>query len=90
MSSPGCERLLKRTTERHVDEKPLTLTDAELVDLTRKTRPTAQQRALRFMGIEHRTRPDGSVVVDRTHYLWLMDGAKGRKPKTQPFEIDWD
>jgi hypothetical protein len=43
----------------------LCLTDAEVAQLTGKTRPSAQMRALRFMGIDHKRRPDGSIVVLR-------------------------
>lgn len=39
----------------------------ELIELTSRSRPKAQIRALQFMGIEYRVRPDGSVVVIRAH-----------------------
>lgn len=39
----------------------------EIVDLTGRVRRSAQVRALRSMGIEHRVRPDGSVAILRTH-----------------------
>jgi hypothetical protein len=45
---------------------PLCLTDSELSQLTGKTRPSAQLRALRFMAIDHKRRPDGSIVVLRS------------------------
>jgi hypothetical protein len=70
-------------------ENSLTLTDAELEDLTRKKRPSAQARALRFMGIEHRPRPDGSVAVDRSHYEEVMCGRRTRKTTPKRFEINW-
>lgn len=41
------------------------LTTEELFDLTRYKRPSAQARALNHMGIDHRIRLDGSVVVFR-------------------------
>ena len=43
------------------------LSKEELAALTGKERPKAQARALTRMGIPHRTRPDGSPVVMRTH-----------------------
>jgi hypothetical protein len=68
----------------------LTLTDTELADLTRRSRPSAQIRVLRHLGIEHRTRPDGSVVVDRLHYESLV-GAKGAvAPPARPKAINWE
>jgi hypothetical protein len=70
-------------------EQSLTLSDSELENLTRKTRPSAQVRALRGMGIEHRQRPDGSVAVDRSHYEEVMCGKKHRKP-VKRFEINWE
>lgn len=71
--------------------KPLCLTHEELVDLTGKQRYSAQRRALRAMGIEHRSRPDGSVAVDRAYYETLTSGGLQVKrlsqEKTQP---RWD
>jgi len=41
------------------------LTESELVDLTGKSRPSAQVRALSRVGIDHLIRPDGTVAVAR-------------------------
>ena len=62
------------------------LSTDELRDLTRKCRPSAQLRALRSMGIEHRVRPDGSLAVSRSHVESLLGGAPGAKviPPKQP------
>jgi hypothetical protein len=43
------------------------LSEAELSELTNKVRRDAQVKALRHMGLEHRIRPDGSVVVLKAH-----------------------
>lgn len=43
------------------------LDDEEIVQLTGRKRRLGQSRALKFMGIEHRIRPDGSVAVSRAH-----------------------
>ena len=43
------------------------LDDEELEMLTGKQRRSAQAKALCFMGIEHKLRPDGSVAVLRSH-----------------------
>lgn len=71
--------------------KPLSLTPEELFDLTRKKRYSAQCKALRAMGIEHRRRPDGSIHLDRSYYEALTAGTlqiKSRQhEKTQP---RWD
>ena len=39
------------------------LTPKQVAGLTGKKRPSAQVRVLRYMGIDHRTRPDGSILV---------------------------
>lgn len=43
------------------------LSEEELVELTKKKRRPSQITVLRFMGIEHKIRPDGSVAVMRAH-----------------------
>jgi Domain of unknown function (DUF4224) len=45
----------------------IVLSEQELVELTEKTRPSAQARVLDFMGIFYRPRPDGSLAVLRIH-----------------------
>ncbi|HEX2531362.1 MAG TPA: DUF4224 domain-containing protein [Burkholderiaceae bacterium] len=63
------------------------LSPEELIELTGKKRSDAQIRALRFMGVEHRVRPDGSLAVLRAHVEKLFGGVpageKIRK-KTEP------
>mgnify|MGYP003635248728 CR=1 FL=1 len=61
----------------------------EMVELTNRTRRDAQIRALRYMGIEHRTRPDGSLVVLRSHLEQVLGGSVGEK-KSKPKEIEPD
>jgi Domain of unknown function (DUF4224) len=52
------------------------LTADELVELTKKARPTAQKRELDFLGIPARLRSDGSLVV-----LWEdVRATQGVKP----------
>ena len=46
----------------------------EIRNLTGKERKPAQRRALNLMGIEHRVRPDGALIVSRTHIEKLLDG----------------
>lgn len=50
------------------------LSQKELIELTGRSRKDAQVRALRFMCIEHRLRPDGSVAVLRSHVEFLLSG----------------
>lgn len=48
------------------------LTKEELVALTGRSRSDAQLRVMRSMGIDHRIRPDGSIVVSRSHVERLL------------------
>lgn len=66
------------------------LTPSELAQLTGRTRSDAQKRALRYMGIEHRTRPDGSLVVLRSHVNQVLgDDSLKRESRTKEIEPDW-
>jgi hypothetical protein len=49
-----------------ITNSPICLTPGEISQLTGKHRPTAQMKALRFMAIDHKRRPDGSLVVLRS------------------------
>lgn len=56
-------------------------TPEELVEITNKRRPSAQIRALRKMGIEHRPRPDGTVFVHRKHVDHLLGAPNALSDK---------
>ncbi len=64
------------------------LTADELVALTGRKRKDAQVKALRFMGIEHKIRPDGSVAVLRAHVERELGGADQSRV-TREAEPDW-
>jgi hypothetical protein len=66
--------------------EPLCLTDAEISQLTGKKRPSAQMRALRFMAIDHKRRPDGSVVVLRSQ----LGVAYTSTPPSKRTEPNWN
>ncbi len=68
-----------------MSRRPIVLTDAEIRDVTRKKRPSAQMRALRAMRIAYRIRPDGSVMVLRSS---LLD--QPIPSVEQESEINWD
>ena len=55
------------------------LRNEEVVALTNRRRSTAQVRALRTMGIEHRVRPDGTVAILRSHVEYLLGYSVGAK-----------
>lgn len=50
------------------------LTTEEIAALTNRIRRSAQIRALRHLGIEHKVRADGSVVVLRSHVEHILGG----------------
>lgn len=64
----------------------LILSDTELRELTAKRRSDAQRRALDFMGVPYRMRPDRSLAVLRVH-VEVLAGATippAREPQLQP------
>jgi hypothetical protein len=65
------------------------LTDAQLIELTKRKRRPAQQRMLVAMGITHKVRPDGSVAVLSAHVEKMLDGklAPAKLREEQP---DWE
>ena len=67
------------------------LRTSELISLTDRTRHDAQVRALRFMGIEHRVRPDGSIVVLRAHIHYAFGvGDRVKNSEKNEIEPNWD
>lgn len=65
------------------------LNKSELIELTGRRVKSAQIKALRFMGIEHKIRPDGSVVVLRAHVQQVL-GLKEPTEKRVEVEPNWD
>lgn len=62
------------------------LTCEQLQRLTGKKRNPAQVRALRCMGIEHKIRPDGAVLVLAAHIEKILDGQNTTavRKRTEP------
>jgi hypothetical protein len=64
------------------------LTDDEVIELTHKKNRSAQVRALRRMGIEHRVRPDGTIVISRCYIEKILSGKVAEnatiKEKNEP------
>lgn len=52
----------------------------ELATLTGKVQPGAQSKALSMMGIEHRRRPDGKVIVLRSALEPELKPSKAVEP----------
>ncbi|CAD6548811.1 hypothetical protein LMG28727_04895 [Paraburkholderia kirstenboschensis] len=64
------------------------LTDDDLTELTSKRRNSLRIHALNSMGVQHKIRPDGSIVVLRAHVERLF-GEKPSKPEEPTWEPDW-
>lgn len=62
------------------------LSKFEIETLTGRIRKDAQVRVLRFMGVEHKMRPDGSVAVLRSHVERLLGGViiNDQQPEIEP------
>jgi hypothetical protein len=67
----------------------IVLTKDEVEALTGRHRKDAQIKALRFMGIEHRVRPDGTVAVLKAHIELVFGGSAGTPRKARRTEPNW-
>jgi hypothetical protein len=66
------------------------LTDDEIVQLTQRQRRASQRAVLTALGIEHRVRPDGSLVVLRSHVEKVLDSTLATaKISIKKNEPDW-
>ncbi|QRQ88488.1 DUF4224 domain-containing protein [Cupriavidus oxalaticus] len=64
------------------------LTTEELRELTNRVRRHAQASVLNSLGVAHRIRPDGSIIVLRAHVEHLL-GASTPVHRHEPeYEID--
>jgi len=61
----------------------LTLTEAEIFEITGYRRPTEQIGWFRRLGVPAARRADGTVSVAREHYLGLAPRSPGM-PKSRP------
>ena len=62
----------------------------ELIELTGRRVKSAQVRALRYMGIEHRMRPDGSIAVLKAHVEQLLGATNPTvNRRTEEIEPNW-
>ncbi|WP_183707112.1 DUF4224 domain-containing protein [Paraburkholderia tropica] len=67
----------------------LFLTQDEMVELTGRRQRASQVQALRSMGIEHKVRADGRVLVLRKHVEEAF-GAREHKASEPEAEPNWD
>ena len=64
------------------------LTESELFLLTGRKRSSAQNQVLNMMGIEHKLRPDNSIVVSRLHLEQTL-GVVVSSKTPKKIEPDW-
>ena len=63
----------------------------ELIELTGRRVKSAQVRVLRYMGIEHRIRPDGSVAVLKAHVEQVLGISQTtERYRREQVEPNWD
>jgi hypothetical protein len=65
------------------------LSNVEIEELTGKKRCAAQAKVLNALGITHKRRPDGSLVVLRAHVEAVL-GGKIQKPDRLALEPNWE
>lgn len=66
------------------------LTKEEVIEMTGRVQRAAQTRELTSMGVIHKLRADGSVLVLRAHVEQLLGYQVQEKPKEPPhFEPNW-
>lgn len=67
----------------------IVLTKDEIEALTGRHRKDAQVKALRYMGIEHRVRPDGSIAVLKAHIDLLLGGVVASHSRQRSQSPNW-
>ena len=74
--------------QKSIRTNEVLLTQADIVELTHRKHRKAQSKALAQMGIEHKTRPDGSLVVLKSHVEKILDGSDTAMIE-KDFEPNW-
>ena len=62
---------------------------SEMRELTQRSQHASQLRVLRLMGIEHRSRPDGSIAVLRSHIENVLGGGAKISKNLANSEPNW-
>jgi len=65
------------------------LTESDLRNLTGRRKKSCQIKALRFMGIEHKIRPDGSVAVLKAHIDQSFGVRTPKQKQAKLIEPNW-
>ncbi|VVE41948.1 hypothetical protein PCO31111_04222 [Pandoraea communis] len=67
---------------------PTFLTQDEIREMTGRVRYKSQALVLSAMGIEHKVRPDGSILVLRMHVEQSLGGTTKNQTRQRVYEID--
>ncbi len=78
-----------RQTHHQAKGIAMFLTPEQLLELTGKSRRAAQVRALTQMGLEHTVRPDGKVIILRSHVERRLDSNIENKVRRR-IEPNWN
>lgn len=62
----------------------------EIINLTNRKRRAAQKIMLNALGIQYKTRADGSIAILRSHVEKEFGGTDNEKKKQRIIEPDWD
>lgn len=73
-----------------VVQESMFLTQNEIKELTNRLARSAQSRALNSLGIEHKFRPDGSIVVLRAHAVQTLGGGATLTARPKKTEPNWN
>lgn len=63
-----------------MSDEPITLTDAELFEITGYKLASYQKRHFDALGIPARIRPDGSLSVGRAHWIHYRPRSSNDEP----------
>lgn len=78
-----------KSRHRHAAKTGIVLDDAEIAAITKRKRHPAQARVLFAAKIKHIIRPDGSLIVLRSHVEHLLGGEQKVRLKPEP-EPNWN
>lgn len=66
------------------------LTEDEVKEMTGRVQHQAQAKMLNTLGITHKVRSDGSMLVLRAHVEKELGGGPAGKSKKKEIEPNWD
>lgn len=83
---------MKNSNAIHIPQtlpRPMFLIQDELVELTGRSKRSAQETTLRMMGIEHKVRADGRLIVSRLHVEQILGVACVTLRDDRDIDANW-